>query len=61
MLRREHALLQFRKPKDLALALVETFGVIGAAPAAQAAALSILSDKGLTIERACPQGAKTAR
>lgn len=49
----DHDLIQFRSSKDIALALVETTGSIGVAPAAQAVALSILRARGLTIKDAC--------
>jgi hypothetical protein len=49
-----YSYLQFEGTKDLALALVETFGILGAVPAAQAAALAVLRSKNLTFKRACP-------
>jgi hypothetical protein len=51
---KNHAYLQFRGTKDLALALVERLGPLGILPAAQATALAALSKQKLTISRACP-------
>lgn len=50
-----HTYLQFAQPRDLALALVETFGAIGVNPAGYALARNALEQTGLTYEHACPQ------
>lgn len=50
-----HTYLQFAQPRDLALALVETFGAFGVNPAGYALARNALEQTGLTYERACPQ------
>lgn len=49
-----YAYLELQSTRDLALALLETFGPLGVAPAAQAAALAALDKAGLTIDEACP-------
>lgn len=49
-----HKYLQLKNAGHTALALLETFGPIGAIPAVQVLALDALRSKGLTIDAACP-------
>jgi hypothetical protein len=48
-----HSHIQFAEPTDLAMALIQSFGILGALPSVQAVGLSIMQKHGLTISSAC--------
>lgn len=52
--KKSHMFLQFNNTRGFVFALVQKFGALGFAPAAQAAGLAALRAKGITISRMCP-------